>query len=167
MAYRILVLAMLITLHSSGLLFASYFTYQWLVENQLHTGVFGMCEYFNKSTIDRLFMVEKSNQEEADLMQIFNSKYKNETNKQKSDKDEKSSFDTLQIIRSNLIPTSSLPSIVKDKKLDLTIMNNSMRSLNSLTEDNDNRVYYERCFQFLWPYRNEAFRYLSSNSNIN
>jgi hypothetical protein len=54
MAYKILVLAMLVTLHATAVLFASLATYRWLVDADVakrDVGVFGVCEHLNKSTV--------------------------------------------------------------------------------------------------------------------
>lgn len=60
MAIKVRVLSMLITLHSLGLLFGSLFTYKWYVDDHREVGVFGICETLNKTSVNRMILVENS-----------------------------------------------------------------------------------------------------------
>lgn len=53
MAQKALVLGMLISLHSLGIIFASLFTFRWYIDNSRDIGIFGICEYFNSSSLDQ------------------------------------------------------------------------------------------------------------------
>ena len=53
MAQKALVLGMLISLHSLGIIFASLFTFRWYVDKSRDIGIFGICEYFNSSSLDQ------------------------------------------------------------------------------------------------------------------
>ena len=172
MAYKVLVLAMLITLHATALLFASLFTYKWLVDpvRKRDTGVFGICDYLNKSTVSSMLHREGG---DSSKQLFFRAKSSDDsigatTNSDLMSSDEGSSVykkekgDMLLLSRrsnSMLYPTSSLPSVVKNVKEDAKYV----RNMNEEADDNDDDIiFYQKCFQLLWPTRIEAFKYLSS-----
>ena len=54
MTHKVVVLGMLITLHSLGLLFASLITYEWYVDKNHEIGIFGICETVNSTMMMNL-----------------------------------------------------------------------------------------------------------------
>ena len=53
MAQKALVLGMILSLHSLGIIFASLFTFKWYIDDSRDVGIFGICEYFNSSSLDQ------------------------------------------------------------------------------------------------------------------
>ena len=60
MSIKVRIFSMLITLHSLGLLLASLFTYKWYVDEKREVGVFGICQFLNKTTVDRMILPENN-----------------------------------------------------------------------------------------------------------
>ena len=169
MAYKVLILAMLITLHSTALVFYSLFTFKWFVDSgRREIGIFGVCEYLNKTTVNGM-LKEVARSQEAIVPSNFLVRKRNESQLEKeklpiSEIKFESSSNNLFRVRSNVFVSSSLPSIVKDSHENRERLEMSFRSMNALLlDDYQNDISYRKCFQLIWPTKNEAFKYLSSN----
>lgn len=151
MAYRVLVLAMLVTLHSTALIFGSMFTFKWFTDTtdgRRDVGLFGICDYLNKTTVTKLFE-EQQAVNSADT-QILSFKPKNNSGELIlfEKKEEILSSNDLYYQRSN-------PSVVPNSK--------DQQNFRAIvpTVDLINDVTYTKCYQLLWPTKSEAFKYLS------
>jgi hypothetical protein len=161
MTNKILVFSLLITLHSTGILFGSFFSYKWISFNEKDVGLFGICDYFNKSHIMNLLNPSKH---ETVSFHGFSSKSKNLT----QDSEKSSSGKPLVVFRSAVDFTSNLDD--DDSNLEEADATNSMRSLNNalkLNSDDESAAYtdllmFKKCYQFLWPTTEEAYKYISS-----
>jgi hypothetical protein len=65
MTHKVLVLGMLVSLHSLGILFASLVTYEWYVDDYREIGIFGVCENVNSTLM--LKLVENLNEKLTNL----------------------------------------------------------------------------------------------------
>jgi hypothetical protein len=163
MAFKIVVLAMLIALHSVAVLFASLATYRWLVDDatKRDVGVFGVCEYLDRTTISNLVHEEAMSQI-APASAVFSVKSKNNFTQVSSDA---ITDDDLkhEAISASIQFRSALPSIVQDNH-EKERVEQTFRSMNDLVllGENDEGIVYQKCYQLVWPSRSEAFKYLAS-----
>ena len=154
MAYKILVFAMLVTLHSTILMFGSFLSNKWLIDGNKDIGIYGICDHLNKTFIKQML----NNQIESDIAYSA-LKAKNQTTINASGQNKNE-----LILRSNLFITSSLPSIVSNSQKQL-IENAKSYQTNQIMLISD-ELSFQKCYQLLWPTNKDAFEYISSKQDI-
>ena len=188
MAQKILVLGMLLSLHSLGIIFASLFTYKWYVDSNRDVGVFGICEYFNSSSINKLI-----NNPSTQNRKFNNVSYKVNTIPLKESKEASKELDSLLAdskfsdFFDSLVPEALLAEtssnqpeaqkLVGDLGLTSAEPGNSNKfelALKPLSGNVDDAYSlltyartYQKCYQLLWPESDDAFEYLSSRIFLN
>jgi hypothetical protein len=161
MSRKIIVFSMLVTLHSLFLVIASLFTYRWYVDETKDVGIFGICEYLNMTTIEKLLngelnskpLARKTNQlEESNFASFL---FFNDSNS-----DELVQFETQ--LASKIPILKQIKNTVKLVQSDADHLAPppppSSQSYNPFTFSKS----YQKCYQLLWPDCDEAFQYLSS-----
>ena len=188
MAQKILVLGMLLSLHSLGIIFASLFTYKWNVDSNRDVGVFGICEYFNSSSINKLI-----NNPSTQNRKFNNVSYKVNTIPLKESKEASKELDSLLAdskfsdFFDSLVPEALLAEtssnqpeaqkLVGDLGLTSAEPGNSNKfelALKPFSGNVDDAYSlltyartYQKCYQLLWPESDDAFEYLSSRIFLN
>lgn len=186
MAHKLAVLGMLVSLHSLGLIFASLFTYKWFIDNTRDVGIFGICEYLNASSINK--MVNFNSPLIHNSLELVNAYNKSAQTLQPDTK--------LTRVRGS----KQSNSLVNDPLFEaLKLASTTPNATNSSISETDNRnqtreaiaealsaqstttmtaslmktkakqytllAYsrvYQKCYQLLWPENDESFEYLAS-----
>ncbi len=137
MVSKIRILGMVLVLNSLGLILASLFTYKWYVDEEKEVGIFGLCEFKNKTSAARMIYRDSNTADHLELIK-----------------------DTQKY------PTSSLINLLK-QRLTISIgpyltEKSQVRTIDIFDTENIEK----KCTQILWPKNEEAYKYLESKTDF-
>lgn len=181
MAHKLAVLGMLVSLHSLGLIFASLFTYKWFIDNTRDVGIFGICEYLNASSINKMVnfnspLIHNS----LELVNAYNNKSATQSkSKQLNSLVHDPLFEALKLASTNVTSINGTSSSSSSSEANQITNREAIAEALSATQSTTTTTpsmktkakqytllaysrVYQKCYQLLWPENDESFEYLAS-----